>query len=250
MNDSNGGSNSFFNGDWLGAFLIIAILFGGFGGGGFGNRPAPDFATQSDVQNAINNQSVQNGLQNVLLSSANNNYETARLIDNQTMYMANQNNTNLLTAINGFNAVNQSISNGLADVRQNQSNLNAQTNQNLLSQFADVRQNQSNLNAATNQNMLSGFADMRQNQSNLNALTNQNMLSGFADVKQGIASLGAQMNECCCSIKTMMLENRLQDTQLALQNAQNQAVNAEQTQYLLGQMGKWYPNSPATTTTG
>ena len=232
MSENNG---SFFSGDWLGAFLIIAILFGGFGGGGigFGNRgPAPDFATQSDVQsavnNAINNQTVQNGLNNVLLSSANNNYETARLIDNQTMYMANQNNTNLLTAINGFNAVNQNVSNGLADVRQNQSNLNAQTNQNLLSQFADVRQNQANLNAQTN----------------------QNMLSGFADVKQGIASLGAQMNECCCSIKTMMLENRLQDTQLALQNAQNQAVNAEQTQYLLGQMGKWYPNSPATTTAG
>ena len=118
----------------------------------------------------------------------------------------------------------------------------------MLSGFADVRQNQSNLNAQTNQNMLSGFADVRQNQSNLNALTNQNMLSGFADVKQGIASLGAQMNECCCSIKTMMLENRLQDTQLALQNAQNQAINAEQTQYLLGQMGKWYPNSPATAT--
>ena len=177
MNDN--GNNSFFSGDWLGAFLIIAILFGGFGGGvGFGNRPAPDFATQSDVQsavnNAINNQTLQSGLNNVLLSSANNNYETARLIDNQTMYMSNQNNTNLLTAINGFNAVNQNISNGLADVRQNQSNLNAQTNQNLLSQFADVRQNQSNLNA----------------------LTNQNMLSGFADVKQGIASLGAQMNEC------------------------------------------------------
>ena len=254
MSENNG---SFFSGDWLGAFLIIAILFGGFGGGGigFGNRaPAPDFATQSDVQsavnNAINNQTVQNGLNNVLLSSANNNYETARLIDNQTMYMANQNNTNLLTAINGFNAVNQNVSNGLADVRQNQSNLNAQTNQNLLSQFADVRQNQSNLSAITNQNMLSGFADVRQNQANLNAQTNQNMLSGFADVKQGIASLGAQMNECCCSIKTMMLENRLQDTQLALQNAQNQAVNAEQTQYLLGQMGKWYPNSPATTTAG
>lgn len=194
-------SSSFFNGDWLGAFLIIAILFGGFGGGIGGPRgPVPEFATQSDVQNAvnsaINNQSVQNGLQNVLLSSANNNYETARLIDNQTMYMANQNNTNMLTAINGFNAVNQSISNGLADVRQNQSNLNAQTNQNLLSQFADVRQNQSNLSAITNQNMLNGFADVRQNQYNLNNQTNMNMMSGFADVKQGIAGLGAQMNEC------------------------------------------------------
>lgn len=247
-------SSSFFNGDWLGAFLIIAILFGGFGGGIGGNRgPAPDFATQGDVQaaitNAINNQSVQNGLNNVLLSSANNNYETARLIDNQTMYMANQNNTNMLTAINGFNAVNQNISNGFADVRQNQSNLSAQTNQNLLSQFADVRQNQSNLNAQTNQNMLNGFADVRQNQYNLSNQTNMNMMSGFADVKQGIAALGSQMNECCCSIKTMLLENRLQDTQIALQNAQNQAVNAEQSQYLLGQMGKWYPNAPATTTT-
>lgn len=200
MGESN---NSFFSGDWLGAFLIIAILFGGFGNGiGFGgNRgPAPDFATQNDVQSAvnsaINNQTVQNGLQNVLLSSANNNYETARLIDNQTMYMANQNNTNLLTAINGFNAVNQNVSNGFADVRQNQSNLSAQTNQNILSQFADVRQNQSNLNAVTNQNMINGFADVRQNQYNLSAQTNQNMLAGFADIKQGIAGLGAQMNEC------------------------------------------------------
>lgn len=172
--------SSFMSSDWLGAFLIIAILFGG---GGFfgGNRgPAPNVATTQDVNDAVNNNATQTGIRDVLLSSANNNYETARLIDNQTMYLANQNNTNVLTAINGFNAVNQSLA------------------------------------------------------------------AGFADVRQQVAQLGAQMNECCCSIKTMMLENRLQDTQIALQNAQNKQVNAEQSQYLLGVMGKWVANAPAT----
>lgn len=176
--------NSFMSSDWLGAFLIIAILFGG---GGFfgGNRgPVPNFATVQDVNEAVNNNSTQQGLRDVLLSSANNNYETARLIDNQTMFLSNQNNANVLTAVNGFNAVNQSIA------------------------------------------------------------------AGFADVRQQVAALGAQMNECCCSIKTLMLENRLQDTQIALQNAQNKAVNAEQSQYLLSQMGKWTPYTATATAQG
>lgn len=179
---SEGGS--FMSSDWLGAFLIIAILFGGgFGGFGGGNAAAlAGYATVQDVNAAVSNQSTQEGIRDVLLSSANNNYETARLIDNQTMYLANQNSTNVLTAVNGFNAVNQNIA------------------------------------------------------------------AGFADVRQGMATLGAQLNECCCSIKTMMLENRLQDTQIALQNAQNQAVNAEQSQYLLSQLGKFVANAPAATT--
>lgn len=171
--------SSFMSSDWLGAFLIIAILFGG---GGFfgGNRgPAPNFATTQDVNEAVNNQSTQNGIRDVLMSTANNNYETAQLLNNQLMFLTNQNNTNVLTAVNGFNAVNQ------------------------------------------------------------------NMANNFAEVRQQIAGLGAQMNECCCSIKTMMLENRLQDTQIALQNAQNKQVNAEQSQYLLSVMGKWVANAPA-----
>lgn len=177
---------SFMSSDWLGAFLIIAILFGG-GFGGFGDRgpvvPLPNYATVQDVNQAIDSQSTQTGLRDILLSSANNNYETARLIDNQTMYLANQNNTNVLTAINGFNAVNTTLG------------------------------------------------------------------AGFADVRQGMAALGAQMNECCCSIKTMLLENRLQDTQIALQNEQNKAVNAEQSQYLLSVMGNWVPKSSTAPTT-
>ena len=171
-------NGSFFGSDWLGAFLIIAVLFGGFGGFGFGGNGA---AAAVDVNAAINNQTVQQGLQNILLSSANNNYETARLIDNQTMFMTNQNNTNMLTAINGFNATSQQIT------------------------------------------------------------------SGFNSVNQNIANLGYKMDECCCAIKTMLLENRLQDTQIALQNEQNKSINAEQSAYLLSVMGKWVANAPATT---
>lgn len=171
--------NGFMSSDWLGAFLIIAILFGG--GFGLGGGAVANYATVQDVNQAIDSQSTQGGIRDVLLSSANNNYETARLIDNQTMFLSNQNNTNVLTAVNGFNAVNGTIA------------------------------------------------------------------AGFADVRQGMAALGAQLNECCCSIKTMMLENRLQDTQIALQNEQNKSVNAEQSQYLLSVLGKWTPAAASTT---
>jgi len=124
--------SSFMSSDWLGAFLIIAILFGGgfgFGGGRGGAVPMPNFATVQDVNEAVNNQATQEGIRDVLLSSANNNYETARLIDNQTMFLSNQNNTNVLTAVQGFNAVNQNISSGFADVRQGMAALGAQLNE-------------------------------------------------------------------------------------------------------------------------
>lgn len=170
-----GENSSFFGSDWLGAFLIIAVLFGGFGGFGFGGGGA----AAVDINAALANQSTQQALSSIQLSSANNNYETARLIDNQTMFMTNQNNTNLLSAINGFNAVNQNIA------------------------------------------------------------------SGFNSVNQNIADLGYKMESCCCGIKTMLLENRLQDTQQALADARNQAVNAEQSAYLLSQMGRWVANAPA-----
>jgi len=104
---------SFMSSDWLGAFLIIAILFGGgFGGLGGGNAAAlAGYATVQDVNQAVDNQATQTGLRDVLLSSANNNYETSRLVSEQTMGLMNQNNTNLINAIQGFNSVSQQIAN-------------------------------------------------------------------------------------------------------------------------------------------
>ena len=95
------------------------------------------------------------------------------------------------------------------------------------------------------------MAMMNQNNSNLiNAIqgfntTNQAITGGFANVSAQIADLGYKMENCCCSIKTMMLENRLQDAQTALLSSQTaNAINA-QSQYLLSQLGSYVPTSAA-----
>ena len=112
MNDSMGGG-------WIFAFLIIAVIFGWGGGFGGNNATLAGYATMADVNAAINNQSTQQGLAAIQLSSANNNYETARLISDQNMTMMNQANTNLLAAINGFNAVSSSLATGFNSVNAN-----------------------------------------------------------------------------------------------------------------------------------
>ena len=156
MRDSNG-----FGGNGLWVFALLLLMFGGNGGWGFGgNRgpvgPAP--ATADQVTQGFNNQNTQQ----ILLSSANNNYETAQLINGQTNLLMQQNNTNLINAIQGFNAVNISL---------------------------------------------------------------QNMM--------------AKMDSCCCEIKTQMLQDRLSDAQAQKVALQNEISNFQQSQYILGQMGRW-----------
>lgn len=166
--------DSTFSGGWIFAFLIIAVIFG-WGGNGVGGNANAAYATMADINAAINNQSVQNSLNSALLSSANNNYETAQLISNQNMQMMNQANSNLVNAIQGFNQISNSVQ------------------------------------------------------------------GGFSNISAQIADLGFKLENCCCGIKTMMLENRLQDAQAALLTSQtNNIVNA-QSQYLLSQLGTYTP---------
>ena len=106
--DGLGGSNSFL---WI--FALLILMFGGGGAFGFGGRgPAPAGADQ--VNQGFTNQQ----LQQIALSSANNNYETAQLMNAQTNTLMQQNNTNLINAIQGFNQVNLGL--------QNQTNVLAQ----------------------------------------------------------------------------------------------------------------------------
>lgn len=169
-----------------GAFWIFALLLlAGGGFGGWGNNG--NYVTSAELQAGLANQSTQSGLQNLLVETANNNYETAQLINQQTNAMLQQNNTNLINAIQGFNTVNQNI--------QNQTNV----------------------------------------------------LGGQ------IMQLSAQLNECCCSIKTMMLENKLDETQRQLAVAQDNISNYNQSQYLLGQLGRfvaWTPSGTQAATAG
>ena len=154
---------------WFFAFIFLA---GGNGFGGlFGNNRVPmgpPPATQMDLTSGLNNQSIMNELNALGLATANNNYETARLISDQNLMMQNMNNANTINVIQGFNQI-----------------------------------------------------------------------SGKID------ALSAQMNTCCCEIKTMMLENRLADAQAKNVALENSINNANQSQYLLSQMGKWVANAPA-----
>lgn len=161
QNDGMNGGNFLF---WI--FALLVLSGGGFGG--FGANGG--YATQSEMTAGFNNQQTQSTLQQIALSSANNNYETARLITEQTNQMLQQNNTNLINAIQGFNQVNQNI-----------------------------------------------------------------------------LALSSKMDECCCSIKTQMLQDRLADTQNQLNAAQNAISNANQSQYLLGQLGRFVAWTPSGT---
>lgn len=167
-------NESTFGGGWLFVLVILVVLFG-MGGGGFGVGNNAAFATMADVNAAINNQSIQNSLNSALLSSNNNNYETAQLINNQTAAMMATQNNNLVNAIQGYNQISS------------------------------------------------------------------NLQGGFANVSAQIADLGYKMENCCCSIKTMMLENRLQDVQAQLVISQNANALASQNQYLLSQLGTYTP---------
>ena len=167
-------------------FIGILIILGMFNGGGFGMGGNGNYVTQAELTAGLNNQATQSQLQQIALSSANNNYETAQLIHAQSAEMMQQNNTNLINAIQGFN------------------NLGLQ-------------------------------------------LTNQtNVLANRID------GLSAQMNECCCSIKTQMLQDRLNDRDRQLLVAQNAIDNANQTQTILNNLGRFvaYPPAAAAAATG
>lgn len=156
-----GGGGAFF---WIFALLILAG--GNFGLGGYGG--AGNLVTQSELTNQLNSQTTQNQLQALGVQVANQNYENAQLISAQTNQMLQQNNTNLINAIQGFNQVNQKID-----------------------------------------------------------------------------QLGYQMDQCCCSIKQQMLQNRLDDANAALVAAQNNISNYNQSQYILSQLGRFVANAPA-----
>lgn len=111
-------NDSMFGGSWLFAFLIIALLCSG--GNFFGNNNS----NVSEVVNeAVNNQSTQNGLRDILIASANGNYETLKSTNDQTMLLMQQNQTNLINAIQGYNSLGMSMAAQNAELRQQMADL-------------------------------------------------------------------------------------------------------------------------------
>ena len=84
----------------------------------------------------------------------------------------------------------------------------------------------------------------------VNAIQGFNQMSlaitqGFAAQGAAIAQLGYNLDQCCCAIKTQMLQDRLADSQFALNAARNEISNANQSQYILSQLGKFTPTTAA-----
>lgn len=101
MNDSSiiGGG-----GGWLIVFVILILVF--CGGNFFGGRTEN---VESIVNAAIANQSTQAGLRDILLSSANNNYEVAMQIAGQNLLNAQQHSADQINILQGFNALSQAL---------------------------------------------------------------------------------------------------------------------------------------------
>ena len=93
-------------------FFAFIFLMGNNGMFGFGNNRvpmSPPPATQAELTAGLNNQSIMNELNALGLATQNNNYETARLISDQNLLMATQNNTNQINVIQGFNQIASKI---------------------------------------------------------------------------------------------------------------------------------------------
>ena len=94
-------------------FLAFIFLMGGNGFGGFfGNNRipmGPPPATQENLYEGLQNQSIMNELNALGLATQNNNYETARLISDQNLLMQSQNNANQINVIQGFNQIASKI---------------------------------------------------------------------------------------------------------------------------------------------
>ena len=159
------GGNAFF---WV--FALLLLNNGGFGGWGSNNS---GLVSQADLAASQNAQTQQLQMQGISSQLAQNQFDLAQVIHEQTDTMINQNNSNLINAIQGFNNLGLQIT------------------------------NQTNTLAAS------------------------------------IAALDSKLSSCCCEIKTQMLQDRLDEVErknLQLENALN---NANQSQYILGQLGRF-----------
>lgn len=138
----NGGGFGGFGNDWIGLIVILAILGwgnGGFGFGGFGGGRDGGCATQADVRNAVDQQTLISKLDNQTYGLADSTYALNNAITNgfagvqQTLCQGfNGVNTGMLT---GFNALQAQIAGCCCDTQRAIDGINY----NLATQACDTR---------------------------------------------------------------------------------------------------------------
>ena len=123
-------------------------------------------------------------------------------------------------------------------------NGNAVTSAELTAQLGNTQlQNASNqilLSSANNNYETAQLVNQQTNalmqQNNTNLI---NAIQGFNTLQQQIGSLSAHLDECCCSIKTQMLQDKLDEANAKIVAQQNEISNAQQTQTILNTLGRF-----------
>lgn len=97
--------------------------------------------------------------------------------------------------------------------------------------------------ATDNANMRYDFANLIGNQTmqmyQQNANNQIELLTAYNQITNAIAALGYQMNDCCCSIKTQMLQDKYEALQEKYLASQIDISNFNQTQAILSTQGRW-----------
>lgn len=114
------------------------------------------------------------------------------------------------------------ITNGLCDTAYENARL---INQNQISTMQGFNQ--------TQMGMMQGFNGV-----------DKSLCQGFGSVNESINQLSHHMEQCCCNLKTQMMQDKYDDLSRQYDQALAAITNATQTQNILNSLGRYVTNPP------
>jgi hypothetical protein len=72
----------------------------------------------------------------------------------------------------------------------------------------------------------------------------KSLCQGFGNVQDSINNLSHQMEQCCCNLKTQMMQDKYETLNRDYQQALSAISNAAQTQNILNSLGRYVTNPP------
>lgn len=73
---------------------------------------------------------------------------------------------------------------------------------------------------------------------------NSSLCQGFGGVQESINNLSHQMEQCCCNLKTQMMQDKYDALKTQYDQSLQAISNSVQTQNILSQLGRYYTNPP------
>lgn len=73
---------------------------------------------------------------------------------------------------------------------------------------------------------------------------NSSLCQGFGGVQESINNLSHQMEQCCCNLKTQMMQDKYDALKTQYDQSLQAISNSVQTHNILSQLGRYYTNPP------